>query len=72
MVGKQLYSYFCNLGTPHSRFGHYRIIISTWGKCDRVPPMLNAEFFLADLGVRILSLPIGFFIFRALLRKVAT
>tara|TARA_Y100000766_G_C18914646_1_gene610386 strand:- start:1177 stop:1497 length:321 start_codon:yes stop_codon:yes gene_type:complete len=36
------------------------------------PPMLNAEFFLADLGVRILTLPIGFFIFRALLKKVAT
>tara|TARA_B100000214_G_scaffold353590_1_gene309744 strand:+ start:482 stop:751 length:270 start_codon:yes stop_codon:yes gene_type:complete len=36
------------------------------------PLMLNADFFLADLGVRILTLPIGFFLFRALLRKVAT
>ena len=36
------------------------------------PLMLNTDFFLADLGVRILTLPIGFFLFRALLRKVAT
>ena len=35
-----------------------------------LPTMFSTEFFMTDLFIKLLTLPIGFFLLRALLRRV--
>jgi len=47
------------------------VVLSVFGfDTSEFPAMFSAEFFMTDLFLRFLSLPIGIFLVRALIRRV--
>lgn len=58
------------LGLPVVGLLSNAILILIGFNTSELPAMFSAEFFMTDLSLKLLSLPIGVFMIRALMRRV--